>query len=1000
MIKMICKKIDAGEVNAGSCKRLLQYMTNPETKGRTEKCVACIGENFSARGLTAEMMAAEMMADASLSAKVKEPVDHWVLSFKTDGEKPSHEQIFKAVRQWIEDMGYGERDAHKWCAAIHEDTKHIHCHIAICRVNLLTGKVKKRGLWKRDNQKALARMSLEQGWQVGDEAEFVCEEKGGVEAELRTDSVTGEVNVVMRPRVKLVGDKAGVSEEGVFKKGHVAGFPASKQSQSGFKWPAPKNPPDEIDKIISLLKAGKFKNLPVTKEIGEELERRGIHVQRVPLETWQNNARRLDYRIQKQNIEDEALNYVNDKNVAEMKQMGAELWGKHRDWTKQKFKTGDKAGRKEYYSEVKSDLRILHEKLKAAYAEMEPDLPKLKWGQIHKILMKHGIEMQRREHPNGRFGLVFSMDGQNWTAASKVFPPMSWGSLNGKIGAKKDSWRDARDEVREMLKASRQQDETAGEVEEKDVDGIIQSALDKVRSKMPVSEPMPEAEKKLTFNALSKSQVYALRDIDMATARTALVKAGCKLRKNPPKVPKTAIDVAIHEAGLPYHDAAIKLAELFPEVVRLGAEQEKDSYEKIIEMAKAEILAKGGKWKDYDRGSMGDRCGREIVKWWQALQLDRIDLHCATGHAGREHKDRTFETASGKIRHGIPTFIKDNCTLPELLAARPQLMAISAASDHLAPAHIFCTPYWRKNRVGIMLDDVRESFIKQYQPNAIVHTSSESRQAFYIIDRNFENEFYDQFMRQVNAEFGDQKVLRVHHDTRVAGFFNKKWDVTLYDPQTGEKDELVKVEWASTAVPQAFIGLIEECHTAWKVKKDEIDKANDETQKQQIGRPRTLDYETVKSNTPEFEAFCESLALVELPEWVETIGLETRDALIERYAKNLDRSKVDSGTARALYHAGANPDQVFSFFVQHLAQRELPGKDRIENDRVSERQARRLAANLAPAWLSPGGWRARKAQESRAVKDRSGEIYRERDSEIAKISESQEARQVNKLEEK
>lgn len=1000
MIEMICKKIDAGEVDAGSCKRLLQYMTNPESERRAEKCVACIGENFSARGLTAERMAAEMMADASLSARVQEPVDHWVLSFKTDGENPPQEQIFKAVRQWIADMGYGERDAHKWTAAIHEDTEHIHCHIAICRVNLLTGKVKKRGLWKRDNQKALARMALEQGWKVGGETEFICEEKGGVEAELRTDSVTGEVNVVMRPHVKLAGDKAGVSDEGVFRKGHIAGFPARKQSQPDFKWPKPRNPPDEVDKVIALLKEGKYKNLPVTKEIGEELERRGIHVQRVPLETWQNNARRLDYRIQKQNIEDEALNYVNDKNVAEMKQMGAELWGKHRDWTKQKFKPGDKTGRAEYYTELKSDLRVLHERLKAVYAEMEPDLSKLKWGQIHKILMKYGIEMQRREHPNGRFGLVFSMDGQTWTAASKVFPPMSWGALNGRIGAKKDSWRDARDGVKEFLKTSRQQDATAGEVEEREVDQIIKTVLDEVRNELTVSEPMPEAEKKLTFNALSKSQVYALRDIDMSTARSALVKAGCRLRKNPPKVPKTAIDVAIHEAGLSYHDAAVKLAELFPEVARLGAEQEKDSYERILELAKQEILASGGKWRDFEKGSMGDRCGREIVRWWQALQLDHIDLHCATGHANRENKDRVFETSKGNIRHGIPTFIKDGCTLPELLAARPQLMAISAASDHLAPAHIFCTPYWRKGRVGIMLDDVREHFIKQYPPNALVHTSSESRQAFYIIDKKFESEFYDQFMRQLNEEFGDKKVLRVHHDTRVAGFFNKKRDVTLYDPQTGEKNELVKVEWSSTAAPQAFIGLMEECHAAWKSKKDEMDKADGETQKQQIGRPRTLGYETVKANTPEFEAFCESLTLVELPDWVENIGLETREALIERYAKNLDRSKVDSGTARSLYHAGANPDEIFSFFMQHLAQRELPGKDRIESDKTAERQARRLTANLAPAWLSPGGWRARKAQESRAVKDRSREVYRERDMEIAKIFETQKIQQASKLEEK
>lgn len=124
-------------------------------------------------------MAAEMAADCALCKGLAQTgnqgIEHWVISFKrTANEFIPPEKIFKALEQWVSDMGYGETFAHKWSAAIHDDTENLHCHIAICRVNALIGKVKKKGWWKNDNQKALARMARENGWHLENEAKFVC----------------------------------------------------------------------------------------------------------------------------------------------------------------------------------------------------------------------------------------------------------------------------------------------------------------------------------------------------------------------------------------------------------------------------------------------------------------------------------------------------------------------------------------------------------------------------------------------------------------------------------------------------------------------------------------------------------------------------------------------------------------------------------------------------------------------------------------------------------
>lgn len=228
---------------------------------------------------------------------------------------------------------------------------------------------------------------------------------------------------------------------------------------------------------------------------------------------------------------------------------------------------GDKAERLEHYRGIKSQKTMLQDRLSEAYASMQADLHTMKWGQIHQRLAIFGIQMERREHAKDQFGLVFSLDGEHWHAASTVCPEMTWPKLNGSIGAKKDSWRNA----------------------SKDITAILEEARKKYAEVEPTRKSID-----IVFQKLSKEEVDALRAIPVEEARAAMERAGVKL--TPDGKARTAIDVAVKEGKLSFPEAVMKLAELFPE--------------------KVEALRKEPK-EDEDPQNL-------IPAWWQALQLDHI----------------------------------------------------------------------------------------------------------------------------------------------------------------------------------------------------------------------------------------------------------------------------------------------------------------------------------------------------------------------------------------
>lgn len=505
MITVITKKIDNGNIipkgQRAYAAALLNYMNAPESRGRTqlidymnspesikqtgageirrEKCVATLCRNFSKPVMSPSEMAAEMAADCALSTRLAngQGIDHWVISWKCgDREHVEAGEIFDAVDRWILDMGYGG-GSYKWTASIHKDTEHTHAHVAICRVDAFSGKVKPRGMWKTANQMALARMAADNGWKLeAGSCKFVRAPGQTDKVEIR-DEVLGKVETVRRPSVIEV-------EKARFPVIHLSGQKA--KVRSGASKNAKKvlrtreeRVADQFEKDFEKLRRSmKGKPIPVTREMAAELERRGYKIRKVKREEWISLARDLDQEIRKKPDEFvDSVKEINEMNVEFMRAKKLENWGRP-EGAKKPYYAGDKAERIESFQQVKSGKRALAEALREAYDSMKDELPGMKWGMIHRRLAEYGIEMQRREH-DGRYGIVFSLDGEHWQSAGKVCKEMTWGRLNGHIGAKKDSWREANENARVALEEARLKFD------------LEESATSSESNPSPVPAPMP-----------------------------------------------------------------------------------------------------------------------------------------------------------------------------------------------------------------------------------------------------------------------------------------------------------------------------------------------------------------------------------------------------------------------------------------------------------------------------------------------------------------------------
>lgn len=172
---LIARRIDTETFNNNDdhARALIAYCARPENEAGQEKCILLQTYGFSddenGRMTTAEI-AEEMAHATTLTPHQRRPlIAHWVISWK--GGTPKAGEALDAARMLVADLGYSER-TNKMAIAIHADTDHVHAHIAICRVNTLTGQVVREGWYKREAQKSLARIAHKHGWTLAPGARY------------------------------------------------------------------------------------------------------------------------------------------------------------------------------------------------------------------------------------------------------------------------------------------------------------------------------------------------------------------------------------------------------------------------------------------------------------------------------------------------------------------------------------------------------------------------------------------------------------------------------------------------------------------------------------------------------------------------------------------------------------------------------------------------------------------------------------------------------------
>jgi hypothetical protein len=176
---MIGKKVAKNAERAGrkskasNIRDLTDYIAAPGTE---EKLLYENGRNFLSGTLPAQQ--AEMIALAQEAPRSRDPVSHYILSWR-EGEQPTDDQAEHAVTVLLEELGLEE---HQAIYGLHRDTDNVHLHVAVNRVHPENHRVVKpnKGFDIEAVHKAVARIEHEQAWQPERFARYVVREDGSV----------------------------------------------------------------------------------------------------------------------------------------------------------------------------------------------------------------------------------------------------------------------------------------------------------------------------------------------------------------------------------------------------------------------------------------------------------------------------------------------------------------------------------------------------------------------------------------------------------------------------------------------------------------------------------------------------------------------------------------------------------------------------------------------------------------------------------------------------
>ncbi len=175
---MIVKSISNPKVQSSKAVRignLLDYIeADGHADGQKAEYIGASGNFYSdsQQGQRAEMVALAMEAKRS-----KDPVDHWLLSWK-EGEQPTHAQCSEAVEILKRNLGMNE--SHLAVYALHRNTENYHLHVVLNRVDPVTMRVTDKGWCIDKAHKAIAEIVHAQGWEAEQNARYLADHNGEV----------------------------------------------------------------------------------------------------------------------------------------------------------------------------------------------------------------------------------------------------------------------------------------------------------------------------------------------------------------------------------------------------------------------------------------------------------------------------------------------------------------------------------------------------------------------------------------------------------------------------------------------------------------------------------------------------------------------------------------------------------------------------------------------------------------------------------------------------
>lgn len=177
---MIFKKIRAKKVKqkAAHVGDLIGYITDELRGGddTMQRVGLVISRNFLFDDLPLQI--SEMATLASESVRSKNPVNHYVMSWR-EGELPTPQQIEESLDIFTEQTGLG---GCQMIAAYHQNTANRHLHIAVNRVDPITHKVREieNGFDIKAGNRAIAKIEHKQGWKPADNAIFEVNSLGEI----------------------------------------------------------------------------------------------------------------------------------------------------------------------------------------------------------------------------------------------------------------------------------------------------------------------------------------------------------------------------------------------------------------------------------------------------------------------------------------------------------------------------------------------------------------------------------------------------------------------------------------------------------------------------------------------------------------------------------------------------------------------------------------------------------------------------------------------------